>query len=209
MSTSESLDAAAREIIEAINRWLEAFHTPLLVAIDGRSGTGKSTIAEVVARSFGAAVLHSDDFYAAEISNSEWDARSGAERARDGIDWVRLRREALLPLLDGNAASWHRFDFEGGPRSDGTYAVSPVPVRLEPRPIILMEGAYAARPELADLTGLTVLIEAPGPVRLARLAGREDPAILAEWQRRWAPAERHYFDGVRPPRSFDLVVQNP
>lgn len=205
--SAEGLRAATGEIIEAIDRWLEAFHTPLLVAIDGRSGTGKSTIAELVATSFGAAILHTDMFFAAHVTNAEWDAMSGAERARDCIDWVRLRREAILPLLDGNMAEFQEFDFSAR-RADGSFALSESLSRIGSRPIVLMEGAYAARPELADLVGLSVLVEAPEAVRRERLAAREDEAFLSEWHRRWDPAERHYFGRVRKPESFDLVVQN-
>lgn len=205
--SAEGLRLASGEIIEAIDRWLEAFHTPLLVAIDGRAGTGKSTIAELVATSFGAAILHSDMFFAAQVTNAEWDAMSGAERARDCIDWVRLRRDAVLPLLDGNMAEFQGFDFAAR-RTDGSFPFSETSSRIGSRPIILMEGAYAARPELADLVGLSVLVEAPEAVRRERLTARESETFLLEWHRRWDPAERHYFGKVRPPASFDLVVQN-
>ncbi len=187
---SPTLEIAVAEIVEAIDRWLEAFHTPLLVAIDGRSGTGKSLISARVAESFGAALVHSDDFFSATVTAVEWDARTAIERARDCLDWRRLRSEALLPLLDGNAAEWDQ-------------------IRVEPRPIILMEGVYASRPELADLAGLTILVQAPDVVIRERLAAREEAATLSEWQRRWMPAERHFFQQIRPPASFDLVVQNP
>ncbi|MEO5800431.1 MAG: hypothetical protein ABIZ70_07985 [Gemmatimonadales bacterium] len=185
---STTLETAVAEIVEAIDRWLEAFHTPLLVVIDGRSGTGKSVIAARVAESFGAALVHADDFFDATVTAAEWDARSAAERARDYLDWRRLRSEALLPLLDGNPSE-----------ASGM-------ARVEPRPVILLKGVYASRPELVDLAGLTVLVQAPDSVARERLAAGDG---AAERQRRWAPAERHFFQQVRPVASFDLVVQNP
>jgi len=75
-----------------------------------------------------------------------------------------------------------------------------------PAPVIVLEGAYSARPELADLIDLTVLVDAPLQLRLARLAAREAPSFLEAWHRRWDDAEAHYFTHVRPPSSFDLVV---
>lgn len=207
MSTA-SLQLAATEIVDAIDRWLEAFHTPLLVAIDGRSGAGKSALADLVASSFGAAVVRADDFFAAEVTAAEWDARTGAERAHDALDWRRLRVDALLPLLDGNAAEWHAFDFAAGQRPDGSYALSAEATRVEARPIIVLDGAYSTRSELADLAGLTVLVEATEAVRRERQAAREEATFLAEWHRRWGPAERYYFGRMRRPEGFDLVVQN-
>jgi uridine kinase len=71
-----------------------------------------------------------------------------------------------------------------------------------PRPVILIDGAYSSRPELADLLDLTVLVDAPAGTRRARLALREEAGFLERWHSRWDAAETHYFTSVRPPGSF-------
>ena len=53
---------------------------PILVAIDGGSGAGKSTFARRVGDELGAAVIDGDDFYAGGTAE-EWDAMSAAEKA--------------------------------------------------------------------------------------------------------------------------------
>lgn len=193
-------------IVDTVHRVLREHGSPMLVAIDGRSGAGKSTVAAILAAATHATVVPSDDFFAAEITTAQWEARTASERARDAIDWRRLREEALEPLLAGRSATWHPFDFAAGPRPDGTYAMSPELVRREPAPVIILDGAYSTRPELADLTSLTILVEMPPAVRLKRLAGREAPDFLASWHARWDVAEDFYFAHVRPPSAFDLVV---
>jgi len=70
----------------------------LVVAIDGRSGSGKSTVAAVVAQSVGAVIVPCDDFFAASVSDAAWDRRTPEQRAADAIDWRRLKREAIEPL---------------------------------------------------------------------------------------------------------------
>src|SRR5207245_1859814 len=89
---------AARAIVAAARRLLIDRATPILIALDGASGTGKSVLAALVAEVLGASVIPSDDFFAAEITDAEWEARSPIERATDAIDWRRLRRDALQPL---------------------------------------------------------------------------------------------------------------
>lgn len=42
--------------------------SPFIVAIDGRSGVGKSTMARVLAERFDAWVIEGDDFYAGGIA---------------------------------------------------------------------------------------------------------------------------------------------
>ena len=79
-------------------------------------------------------------------------------------------------------------------------------VERQPADIILLEGAYSARPELADLITLSVLVDVPVSVRHERLSKRENNDFLASWHARWDAAEAYYFTQVRPKSSFDLVV---
>jgi len=179
----------------------------LVVAIDGRSGSGKSTVAEAVARAIDAVIVPCDDFFAASVTNREWDRRTPEQRAADGIDWRRLKREAIEPLRAGRVARWYAFDFLAGPRGDGTYPLQTTPTDRAPKPVVLLDGAYSARPELADVLDLSVLVEAASSTREARLATREEAHFLRQWHARWDPAEEHYFGHVRPPLAFDVVLQ--
>jgi uridine kinase len=179
----------------------------LVVAIDGRSGSGKSTVAQALARDIGAAIVPCDDFFAANVSNVEWDALTPEQRVAEAIDWRRLRREAIEPLRAGRPALWYAFDFQAGPRSDGTYPLQEAPTEVGPKPVVLLDGAYSARPELADVLDVSVLVEAAPTTRRARLAAREAPDLLRRWHARWDAAEEHYFTRVRPPPAFDVVLR--
>lgn len=179
---------------------------PVLVAIDGGSGSGKSTLAAAVAAALNAPIVPSDDFFAAGITDAEWDALSPSERAEAAIDWRRMRAEALEPLLVGRIASWHPFDFAAGTRPDGTYPMATDVETREPAPVIVLEGAYSTRPELADLIDLTILVDISTEERHRRLGDREEKSFREAWHARWDGAEDHYFSQVRPPSSFDIVV---
>jgi len=174
----------------------------------GGSGSGKSSLAALVAEALGAVVVPGDDFFAATIPDAEWEARTPAARAADCIDWRRLRAEALEPLRAGRAAAWHPFDFVAGMRPDGTYPMAPDVVVRQPAAVIVFDGAYATRPELADLIDLSVLVDVPVEIRHQRLAAREDQQFLAAWHARWDAAEAYYLTHVRPKSAFDLVVTN-
>ena len=72
--------------------------------------------------------------------------------------------------------------------------------------MIILDGAYSARPELADLFDLRVLLDAPADLRRAQLLEREGEDYREEWNARWDEAEQWYFGEVMPPESFDLVI---
>lgn len=200
------LQLAGDSISAQIRRLMVGRTTPILVALDGLSGSGKSTVALLIAEEWDTALIQSDDFFAAHISDADWDSRSPEARASDAIDWRRLRDEALEPLLARKPAKWHAFDFEAGVRPDGTYPMRTDYIEREPAAVVVLDGAYSTRPDLADLIDLSVLTEAPVEVRHARLAAREDKEFLESWHARWDAAEEYYFTHVRPRSSFDLVV---
>ncbi|MCC6623829.1 MAG: AAA family ATPase [Deltaproteobacteria bacterium] len=168
---------------------------PYVVALDGPSGAGKSTLAAALAERLDAAVVAGDDFFAGGV-----DLRrdSPAERARDCIDW-RRQRPALEALRAGAPAAWRAFDWDA---FDGRLAA--VATTCAPRPIIVLEGVYSARPELADLVDLRVLVRVSEAVRLRRLVARE--GAIGPWERQWHEAEAHYFTHVAPPEAFDVLL---
>lgn len=198
MSMTTPYDAIAAEIDRRqIDR-----STPLLVALDGRSGTGKSTLARIVAALVAATVVESDDFYAGG-TDADWAARSVPERIAQVIDWRRLKTEVLVPLRAGRTATYHPFNFKTG------CGLAPEPVRCEPAPVIILDGVYSGRPELADLVDLAVLVEMTKDAeRRHRLIAREGEMFMTAWHAIWDDAETAYFAEVRPRDTFDLVVTN-
>lgn len=191
---SEPLSVAAARI-----RSLSRRDGSLLVAIDGQSGTGKSTFAAHLAKRLDAIHIDQDDFYAGGTL-AVWCGRTSAENAALAIDRARLRAEALEPLLAGLRASWRSFDW------DTMAGYSLEPVLAEPAPVILLDGTFSAHPDLADLIDITVLATLPEALRLERLRAREGDELDSPWQAVWHAAETHYFASVRPPATFDLVL---
>jgi uridine kinase len=190
MTSAETLVSAIRRVGRP---------EPILVAVDGRSAAGKSTLAAEVAGRIAASVIDGDDFYAGG-SEAVWDAMSAAEMAAHCIDW-RRQRSVLETLARGEEARWHAYDWDAG---DGRLMEQPT--ICPPSPTVILEGAYSARPELADLFHLRVLYDAPTGLRHRRWFEREGEGYDDDWARRWSKAEDWYFARVMPPEEFDLVI---
>ena len=201
-----ALHRSVDEIVAVVRGFAPTHRVPLVVAIDGPSGAGKSSLARPIAERLGATVIPMDDFFAAGITDAQWDAWSPSERAAHVIDWQRVRTEVLAPLIAGTRARWHPFDFAAGPWPDGSYPMARSWCECGPAPVLLLDGAYSGRPELGDVVDLAILVDAPLAVRHARLRGREAPEFLIQWHARWRAVEAHYFTIVAPPSRFDLVV---
>ena len=202
----DTLQKHAKHVIDTIQQRLANLGRPIVVAIDGGSGAGKSSLAVMIQTVLEAALIPIDDFFSAHIPDQQWDAFSPLERLEHVFDWARLRRQVIKPLLRGEIARWQAFDFIAGPRSDGTYPMQDEFKQLEPANVILIEGANSASPALADLVDLAILVDVPPEVRHARLAAREDRDFLTRWHALWDPVEDLYFNQVRPKETFDIVL---
>jgi uridine kinase len=189
-----------RELRQRIRALLTDRATPLIVALDGRSGVGKSTWASMIAEEFSGVVIPGDDFFSGG-ADCAWDAKSTKEKVADCIDWKRVRKEVLEPLLSGRAATWHPFDFAAG------IGLSSKIEKRDTAPLIILDGAYSCRPELADLVDLAVLIEmTDDKLRRKRLLLREGHDFMESWHKRWDSAEEYYFTQVVNRSRFDLIV---
>ena len=202
-SSPEELAAA---LIARLRPPLAAGAEPVFVGLDGRSGAGKSTVAAAVADGLDVAVtvVAGDDFYGGG-SAATWDARGPAGNAAAVIDWHR-QAAVLTALRERGAAAWQPFDWESPAWDGDEVPLAADVVRAVVAPVVLLEGVYSCRPQLAELLDLRVLLAVPRTLRRARLLQREGEAHDTAWDARWAAAEAHYFRHEMPPKHFDLVL---
>jgi uridine kinase/molybdopterin-guanine dinucleotide biosynthesis protein A len=173
---------------------------PIVIALDGPSCAGKSILATAVALRSGASVLEGDDFYQTmlpRLTVAQREAMSDHAVVDALIDWARLRDEALLPLRAGQSATFQPYDWG---IDDGRLGQLKA---IRAADVIIVDGVYSARPELADLVDVAVYLGVDPQTRADRYAARHnDP----DWTRFWERGEAHYFGVVRPPASFDLQL---
>lgn len=187
-ATRGRLDPVAhvRNLAESRSRAVDGV---FVIAIDGRGGSGKTTLASGLAGDVRAAVVRTDDFFRQPQSH-------GVPQMQEYYDWQRLRAEALLPLRGGRDASFRHYDWGRGRTDAATRKVAASRV-------VLLEGVFSSAPQLADLVDYTVLVATPDDERLRRVRARTAPEA---WDATWLLAEDRYFSDVRPAVAFDLVV---
>ncbi|MFG2824199.1 uridine kinase [Kitasatospora sp. NPDC048365] len=148
-----------------------------LVAVDGHAGSGKTTFAARLAAALDdAPVVHLDDL----------------ATHRELFGWVgRLREQVLEPLGRGEAAEHRVYDWTAR-RFSGTR-------RVEPAPVVLVEGVGAGRAELRPHLAALVWMELDADAASARGLLRDGPGLADFWQG-WIRAERAHFaaDPSRP-----------
>ncbi len=198
---SQKIDAEAVDVIVAnIQKRLQTHPEVFVVALDGMSGTGKTTIAKEVANRLDAVNVLCDDFFTGG-RNSVWAKKSAQEMIDNAIDWRRIRREVVEPLKAGRAASWHPFNWKAFERLDSKT------ITAQPKHVVILDGAFAARKELSDIVDYTILITVPHEKRVTRVIAREGEDYSKDWHDTWQASMEYYFTVMRPPESFDLIVE--
>lgn len=154
-----------------------------VVAIDGRAGAGKSTLARRLAALLPAPVLPMDDLYPG------WDGLAAAVPA--------LVADVLEPLSAGRPPTYRRWDWA----ADGWGG----PVTLPWRPYLVVEGVGSGARRAAPYLSLLVWAEAPDDVRKERALARDGDGFRPHWDR-WARQEEDLLGVERTRERADLVV---
>jgi uridine kinase len=171
-------------------------HRPILICIDGPGASGKSTIANHLAMaSDEIQVVHVDDFYR---PSSDRYAGPMAERPIGAdFDLSRLRVEVLVPLRAGLAASYHVYDWTTDRLSTHTLPVT--------KPIVIVEGVHSLSEALSEFFDLSLWVECPRDVRLARGLARDGEAARSRWEHDWMLGEDQYAVRERPRDRATLI----
>ncbi len=167
---------------------------PFFIAIDGMSGSGKTRLAGWLARKFELSLCAMDDFFLPP-------PRKTPERlAQPGgnVDYERLLREVLTPLLDGQPAQYRRYDCH----RDGYDA----PVLIPPHWPVLVEGVYSMHPAFGGVYDLAVFLTVDPEVQERRIRTRSGHVLLERYRREWIPLENAYFSATGLPGRADLTI---
>ncbi|MCS6570278.1 ATP-binding protein [Curtobacterium flaccumfaciens pv. flaccumfaciens] len=150
-----------------------------VVLIDGRSGTGKTTLGAQVAEQLGAQLVHLDDLY-------------------PGWDGLRAAADAVVTDVLGAPSGYRRWDWAADAPADWT--------SVDPDLPIVVEGCGALSRASAPLASLRVWLEADDAVRWDRAIGRDGEVFAREWDR-WAAQEQAFIAAEDPAALADVVLR--
>ena len=183
---------------------------PLLVAVDGVDGAGKTWFADELAGVLadrGRPVVRAsvDDFHHPRAHRHALGRTSEAVWSRH-FDYPTLRRELLDPWQRGAGTSYRRAWHDVA-----TDRLLDMPAERVPEGgVLVVDGVFAQRPELDGTWDLVVFLEVPFEVSVARMAARDGSVDDVEDpdQRRYIEAQRTYLRDCDPRQRADVVVDN-
>lgn len=166
----------------------------LLLAIEGGSASGKSTLGNLLEQVYGCTVLHMDDFFLRpEQRTPERFAQPGGN-----VDRERFLEEVLLPLRARETIGYRRFDC-------GTFTVLP-PESITPTALTVIEGAYSMHLDLAEHYDLSAFLDVDPELQKKRIQKRNTPALAQRFFSEWIPLEHRYFDALNVKERCTMII---
>lgn len=167
---------------------------PVVIAIDGRCGAGKTSLAAEIARMCECNLFHMDDFYLRQ------EQRSAERYAQPGgnVDRERFLAEVLQPLSEGREFSYRPM------LCPQLVLGNPVPV--VPRHLNVVEGSYSCHPALRHYYDLRVFLDVSPTEQIRRIVHRNGEEKALEFHQRWIPLEELYFDALSVREQCDIVI---
>ncbi len=182
---------------------------PLIIAISGASGSGKSLFTENLINAFSeqgrsVQILREDHYYRAQ------DHLAMEDREKNNYDHPNAFEHELLKahlraLRNGEPIDYPNYCFK-------THTRLPKTKRLQPAPVIILEGIMLlARPELLPLYDVKIFIDTPLDICLMRRMmrdikerGRSIESVAKQYE---ATVKPMYHQFIEPSRfTADVVV---
>jgi len=205
MKRSELIDTIAERIARITSQ------RPVRVAIDGVDGVGKTVFADELAGSLierERTVIRAsvDGFHNPRSIRYRLGRNSPEGYFEDSFNYSALKKELLEPLGPGGSLRYRRAVFDY--RTDCEITMSLETAAKDS--ILIFDGVFLHRSELVSYWEMSVFLDAPLEVTIARAAMRDggSPDINSLENQRYVKGQQLYLRTCEPKHLATIVIDN-
>lgn len=199
----ETYAPAYRVIADEFVRFLGLFaeldrrlaEKPTVLAIEGGSASGKTTLSALLKRVYACNVFHTDDFFL----RPEQRTRERFAEIGGNLDRERFYEEIILPLTHGETVCYRRYDCSTQTLGD--------PIASPLTPLTVVEGVYSMHPAFAEVYDFSVFLDIGEEYQMERIKKRNPPPLAKRFFEEWIPLENRYFEGMHVREKCALTLK--
>ena len=166
----------------------------LTVAIDGNSGSGKSSLASLLENVYDCNLFHMDDFFLTPELRTE----ERLNEAGGNVDYLRFYNEVIKGLETGTEFSYRKFDCQ---------LLAFIPAGLvKSKKFNIVEGSYSMHPKLINHYDLKIFLELNEAEQRRRILARNGPEMYKRFISEWIPMEEKYFKELGVKGKCDMII---
>lgn len=166
----------------------------VIVGIDGRCASGKTTLAKRLKEKLDCNLISADEFF---LRPQQRTAERLAEPGGN-IDYERLEHEVLIPLRSGIIFKYRPYDCHTQSLKE--------PIAVSQNRISIVEGSYCCHPMLLKYYDYKVFMTVDKAEQLKRIADRNGNDGVKVFADKWIPLEEKYFAECDTEKYCDLVI---
>jgi len=167
----------------------------IIVAIDGRCGAGKTTLAAMLQEKYDCNVFHMDDFFLRPEQRSDERLSVPGEN----VDHERFLKEVLMPLSENSEVTYQRYDCHSQLMEDA--------ITVPKKRLNIIEGVYSFHPDLFSYYDLTVFLDVSYEIQKERIQERNTPEMAQRFLDTWIPLEEKYFKELKILEKAEIVIR--
>ena len=167
----------------------------IIIAIDGMTGSGKTTLSKELSQMFDdAPIFHADDFFLLPELRTE-------ERLKEpggNIHYERMKKEVIDPLINGKINDIIKYKPFNCRIQDFGEEKS-----LKINKINIVEGSYSLNPYFGKYYDFSVFLKINDKEQIERLTKRA-PKMINNFINKWIPLEKKYHEAFNLYEKCDI-----
>ena len=176
---AERFEAALKEVDRLMEQSDEKI---LLVAIDGRCSSGKTTLGYYMQKVYDCNLFHMDDFF---LQNHQRTQERLSE-VGGNVDYERFSKEVLIPVMEGMDVVYRPFSCQKRAIQEGTI--------IKHKRLNVIEGSYSMHPYFRNPYDIRIFMDIDNDEQINNIRKRNGEAKLAQFKKEWIPKENAYFE---------------
>ena len=174
----------------------EGSFSPIIISIDGMSGSGKTSLAKLLAGIYPCNVFHMDDFFLQPFQRT----KERFEEPGGNVDYERFKEEILDHLGDEGGLEYRVYNCSQQKLDKK--------VRVPFQKMNIIEGSYSNHPFFGNPYDLMVFLEIDSKEQEKRIRERNGDFLLRRFLTEWIPLENAYFEACKIKEKASLVLTN-
>lgn len=169
---------------------------PYVVAIDGMSASGKTTLGELLHHEFANSNLfHMDDYFLQPHQRTS----KRLSEAGGNVDYERFQNEILSHLQDKCGLTYRKYNCHTQNMESETH--------VDWKPLVIIEGAYSHHPYFGSVCNTRIFCEVSESDQRERIAKRNGARMLERFVNEWIPKETVYFQTYHIKENSDFLYR--
>lgn len=153
----------------------------ILMAVDGKCGSGKTTLGYYMQKKYDCNLFHMDDFF---LQNYQRTPERLSE-VGGNVDYERFSDEVLTPVIEGLDVEYRPFDCQKRVIQEGFI--------IKHKRLNIIEGSYSMHPYFRNNYDLRIFMDIDEKQQVNNIRKRNGEEKLIQFKKEWIPKENAYF----------------